>query len=127
MIISAPDLFQKIKCYKEKKGREEAGLNTASAALFTIYLTTILELLLYTRPYSRSQRYSSEKDKIWSLNSSGAESQYTEKLLCNRMSDKKSTLKRKPIKSLERSSRRSTMETNPTRNHEVVGSIPGLA
>ena len=24
-----------------------------------------------------------------------------------------------------RSSRRSTVETNPTRNHEVVGSIPG--
>ena len=26
-----------------------------------------------------------------------------------------------------RSSRRSTVETNPTRDHEVVGSIPGLA
>ena len=26
-----------------------------------------------------------------------------------------------------RSSRRGTVETNPTRSHEVVGSIPGLA
>ena len=30
------------------------------------------------------------------------------------------------LKNKERSSRRGTVETNPTRNYEVVGSIPGL-
>ena len=30
-------------------------------------------------------------------------------------------------KELERSSHRGTVETNPTRNYEVAGSIPGLA
>ena len=30
------------------------------------------------------------------------------------------------IKNTRRSSRRGAAETNPTRNHEVVGSIPGL-
>ena len=32
-----------------------------------------------------------------------------------------------PKKSLWRSSRHDAAETNPTRNHEVEGSIPGLA
>ena len=32
--------------------------------------------------------------------------------------------KRKPWKGV---SRRGTVETNPTRNHEVAGSIPGLS
>ena len=30
------------------------------------------------------------------------------------------------LKGMGRSSHRGTVETNPTRNHEVVGSIPGL-
>ena len=34
--------------------------------------------------------------------------------------------KKKKLRRKTRSSHRGTMETNPTRNHEVVGSIPGL-
>ena len=39
MIILASDLFQRIKGYREKKGRKESRLNISFAALFTVHLT----------------------------------------------------------------------------------------
>ena len=47
--------------------------------------------------------------------------------MCRGSGPRKGKKTKKNQKKTQESSRRGAMETNPTRNHEVVGSIPGLA